>query len=163
MFQATCDRRTGPKQGAPIEKESDRVNRWNRRILALVVAGMPSKGPSMRRPILGLLLSALPVILPVAAEAASFDCSRARAADERAVCASPTNNDRDVKMSVLYGLDLRFVPMGSRDVIRRDQATWLGQRRACGADKACLARSYDKRIATLQAVIDTRVYPQGPF
>jgi uncharacterized protein len=53
--------------------------------------------------------------------------------------------------------------MGSRDVIRRDQATWLGQRRACGADKACLARSYDKRIATLQAVIDTRVYPQGPF
>lgn len=117
----------------------------------------------MPRPILGLLLSALPVILPVAAEAASFDCGRAHGMDERTICASRALNDRDVKMSVLYDLDLRFVPMGSRDVIRREQATWLGRRRACGANVICLARAYDGRIAQLKSVIDTRVYPQGPF
>ncbi|MCZ4342075.1 lysozyme inhibitor LprI family protein [Sphingomonadaceae bacterium G21617-S1] len=101
--------------------------------------------------------------LPAAASAASFDCSRARASDERTVCASRALNDRDVEMSVLYGLDLRFVPMGSRDVIRRDQAAWLKRRARCGANPACLARAYDRRIAELRAVIDTRVYPRGPF
>jgi uncharacterized protein YecT (DUF1311 family) len=159
MFQATPDRQTGPEQGAPIEKESDRVNRWNRRILAVVVSQPPSKGPEMLRPILALLAAGL----PFSASAASFDCARAAAADERAICANRGLNDRDVRMSVLYGLDLRFVPMGSRDVIRRDQAAWLAKRRACGANGACLTRAYDARIAELQAVIDTRVYPQGPF
>ncbi|MBO9375320.1 DUF1311 domain-containing protein [Sphingomonas histidinilytica] len=113
----------------------------------------------MRRPILALLLTAL----PAAAGAASFDCARARLADERAVCASRALNDRDVRMAVLYGLDLRFVPMGSRDVLRREQAAWLTRRRACGANRVCLARAYDRRIAELQAVIDERVYPHGPF
>lgn len=113
----------------------------------------------MQRPILALLLATL----PVAVQAASFDCTRATSADEKTVCANRALNDRDVKMATLYGLDLRFVPMGSRDVLRRDQATWLGKRRACAANMACLARSYDRRIAELQAVIDTRVYPQGPF
>lgn len=101
--------------------------------------------------------------LPAAASAASFDCSRARAPDERAVCASRALNDRDVEMSVLYGLDVRLVPMGSREVIQRDQVAWLKRRARCGADPVCLARSYDRRIAVLRAVIDTRVYPQGPF
>ena len=111
------------------------------------------------RPLAFLLLA----LLPAAAQAASFDCARAALADERAICASRALNDRDVRMSVLYGLDLRLVPMGSRDVIRREQAQWLRRRQACGAAPACLARAYDRRIAELQAVIDTRVYPHGPF
>lgn len=113
----------------------------------------------MRTAILTLLLAAL----PLQAGAASFDCVRGTAPDERAVCASRALNDRDVRMAVLYGLDLRLVPMGSRDVLRRDQAAWLAKRRACRADTACLARVYDRRIAELQSVIDTRVYPHGPF
>lgn len=117
----------------------------------------------MHRPILTWLLTALPLALPAAAGAAGFDCTRASQADERAICAHRALNDRDVTMSVLYRLDQRLVPMGSRDAIRRDQAAWLGRRRACGADTACLARSHDRRIAELQAVIDTRVYPRGPF
>lgn len=117
----------------------------------------------MHRPILAWLLSALSLALPAAAGAASFDCARASHADERAVCADRALNDRDVAMSVLYRLDQRLVPMGSRDAIRRDQAAWLARRRTCGANTACLARAYDRRIAELQAVIDTRVYPRGPF
>lgn len=111
------------------------------------------------RPILALLL----VVLPAMAGAASFDCTRARLADEQAVCRLRALNDRDVRMAVLYGLDIRLVPMGTRDAIRHDQWVWLRERHACGADAACLQRSYDRRIAALQAVIDTRVYPHGPF
>jgi uncharacterized protein len=113
----------------------------------------------MVRPIVALLIASL----PAAAGAASFDCTRAGTADERTICRNRALNDRDVRMAVLYGLDIRLVPMGSRDAIKRDQAIWLRARRACGADAGCLARRYDQRIAALQAIIDTRVYPHGPF
>jgi uncharacterized protein len=103
------------------------------------------------------------LLLAGSANAASFDCARAASADEHAVCNIRALNDRDVKMATLYGLDIRLVPMGSRDAIKRDQAIWLNSRRACRADTACLTRAYDRRIAALQAVIDTRVYPHGPF
>jgi uncharacterized protein len=97
------------------------------------------------------------------AHAASFDCTRAAANDERTICQIRSLNDRDVRMATLYGLDIRLVPMGSRDSIKRDQAIWLAKRRTCQADIACLTKAYDRRIAALQAVIDTRVYPHGPF
>jgi len=113
----------------------------------------------MFRPIFALLIAAL----PAGALAASFNCARAAAPDERTICRERALNDRDVRMAVLYGLDIRLVPMGSRDHIKDDQVAFLRHRRACGANAACLSRIYDKRIAELQAVIDTRVYPRGPF
>jgi uncharacterized protein len=97
------------------------------------------------------------------AAAASFDCARARQADERAICNDRALNDRDVTMSVLYGLDRRFLAMGGRGLLMDEQAAWLRGRRACGADRACLARSYDHRIAQLRRIIDTRVVTNGPF
>lgn len=103
-------------------------------------------------------------LLPAApATAASFDCARAAASDEKAICADRALNDRDVRMALLFALDQRFLPMGGRDALRRDQATWLRTRRQCGANRLCLAKRYDARIAALQAVIDERVYPNGPF
>jgi hypothetical protein len=159
MFKLAPSRRTAPEQGAPIEKESDGVNGGTERFCGGLSTITP-KDDIMRLSVpIALLLTALPFV----AHAASFDCARAKTPDERTVCARRVLNDRDVRMSVLYGLDLRLVPMGSRDVIRRDQAAWLRQRGRCGADPVCLARVYDRRIAALQAVIDTRVYPQGPF
>ena len=113
----------------------------------------------MLRPILALAIAAL----PAAAGAASFDCARAAGADERTICGNRALNDRDVKMATLYELDRHLVPMGSRDVIMREQAAWLKKRRSCRTDSACLARSYDDRIAVLRAVIDKRVIPNGPF
>lgn len=97
------------------------------------------------------------------ASAASFDCARALQQDERTICRIRTLNDRDVRMATLYALDLRFVPMGGRDVLKRDQAKWLANRRTCRANVACLGQAYDRRISALQAIIDTRVYPHGPF
>lgn len=97
------------------------------------------------------------------AQAASFDCTRARAADERAICGNRALEDKDVELSTLYGLIVRVVPMGSRDAIRGDQATWLASRGRCGASVACIRRSYDSRIAALRQVYEQRVVRNGPF
>lgn len=97
------------------------------------------------------------------AKAASFDCARARAPDERAICGNRVLEDRDVELSVLYGLIQKLVPMGSRDAIRREQAQWLVGRGRCAADVPCLRRAYDRRIAALRATIDERVVSNGPF
>ena len=97
------------------------------------------------------------------AQAASFDCARARAPDERAICGNRVLEDRDVELSVLYGLIQKLVPMGSRDSIRREQTQWLAGRGRCGADVPCLRRAYDRRIAALRATIEERVVSNGPF
>jgi uncharacterized protein len=111
----------------------------------------------------GLLIGQGVTPLASTAQAASFDCARARSTDERAICGNRILEDRDVELSVLYGLIQKLVPMGSRDAIRREQTQWLAQRGRCGADIPCLRRTYDRRIAALRATIDERVVSNGPF
>ena len=96
------------------------------------------------------------------AAAASFDCGKARAADERAICADRALNDLDVTMSVMLKLGGHFMAMGARGAMQDDQVAWLKARRACAANRSCLRQSYDGRIATLQAVFDN-VATHGPF
>ena len=97
-----------------------------------------------------------------AAEAASFNCARARAADEKAICADRSLNDKDVKMALLFDVSRHFLAMGRRGAEEDAQSEWLKGRRQCGASKQCLNGAYDHRIATLQAVID-EVATHGPF
>ncbi len=94
--------------------------------------------------------------------AASFDCARARGADERAICANRTLNDKDVTMALLLEVDRRFLTMGRRGVIDDEQAHWLKGRRACGAELQCLTSAYDHRIGALQAILE-ELYTHGPF
>ncbi len=112
----------------------------------------------MRRLITALVLAAA----ATPAAAASFDCGKARAADERAICANRALNDQDVRVDQLYGITRHLVPMGGRGAIMDDQRAWLKSRHACGANQACLARSYDRRLGELNQVME-RVYRQGPF
>ena len=93
-------------------------------------------------------------LAPGAAHAASFDCAKAGAADEKAICADRIHNDLDVKMTKLYDTVGHFMLMGARAALHDDQVAWLKTRRACRADKACIRRSYYARIAVLQRVID---------
>lgn len=115
------------------------------------------------RAMMRLLGPAVLTAVAVPASAASFDCAAASSPDERAVCASRALNDRDVTMSLLYGLDRKFLPMGGRGDLIDQQTAWLRERRACGDNHTCLARAYDRRIAVLQKVIDDRVVSRGPF
>jgi uncharacterized protein len=117
---------------------------------------------SMRRLIPALVLAAVWAAAALPASAASFDCRKARAADEKAICANRDLNDQDVRVDQLYDITRRLVPMGGRGAIIDDQRAWLQARKACGASLACLQRSYDRRLGQLNTVME-RVYQQGPF
>jgi uncharacterized protein len=120
----------------------------------------------MRRLIPALVLAAtcagifVSVALP--ASAASFDCRKARTADEKAICAERSLNDKDVRMDVLYGINRHTLAMGGRGALIDRQQEWLRDRRTCGANKACLNRAYDKRLGELENGMQ-RIYQQGPF
>ncbi|MTH47217.1 lysozyme inhibitor LprI family protein [Intestinirhabdus alba] len=100
-------------------------------------------------PILFVLLSASPV-----AGAASFDCQKAKAADERAICAHLTLNDKDVEMATQYRFLKGLLAMGARGALQDAQQSWLSQRRRCQGSVTCLNRAYDKRLGQLKALYD---------
>ncbi len=116
----------------------------------------------MRHPIRTALLALTASLLAAGAQAASFNCERARTPDELTICATLKLNDQDVRMAQLYDIAQHLVAMGGRAAIQDDQQAWLKTRRACGADRTCLARAYTRRIAALNKVLE-RVYSQGPF
>jgi uncharacterized protein len=101
-----------------------------------------------------LCLKGLVALLTIAAwqpaGAASFDCSKAEAADEKAVCADRQLNDEDVEMAVLYTQLKPLLGMGARGDMEDEQAAWLKRRAACGADRACLSNAYQERIQQLR-------------
>lgn len=97
------------------------------------------------------------------AQAASFDCTRARAPDERMICGIRRLEDRDVEMNVLYGLLRQVVPMGTRGALQDEQTAWLAGRRRCGGDAGCIQRAYDRRIGQLRQMFQDRVVANGPF
>ena len=117
----------------------------------------------MRLVLTALALSlAVPVAAPTVSWAASFDCNRARAPDEKAVCANLPLNDKDVRMAVLYDVNKRTLAMGGRGALMDAQQQWLRDRRSCGANRACLNRAYDRRLAELERGLE-RIYRNGPF
>ena len=105
---------------------------------------------------------ALALVAASSASAASFDCARAKAPDERAICADRVLNDKDVRMAQLYEIDGHFLMMGRRGVLDDEQSHWLKGRRQCGSNRQCLNAEYDHRLAALQSVI-SEVYTHGPF
>lgn len=90
-----------------------------------------------------------------AAEAASFNCAKAKTPDEKAICASPSLSELDVKMATLYGVRMKLpMLMGARGAAQDEQHDFLTARGACGADAACIGTSYQERIDTLSMEID---------
>ena len=114
----------------------------------------------MRLSTLGLALAL--ICVAGAASAASFDCRKARTADEKAICAERSLNDKDVRMNELYGINKRTLAMGGRGALMDQQQEWLRNRRTCGGNKACLNRAYDRRLADLEKSME-RIYSNGPF
>lgn len=103
-----------------------------------------------------LALAATLLSLPVSA--ASFDCSKATAPDELAICSNPTLSALDSQMGGLwFGYKAMPLLMGVSG-IRHDAATaFLKSRAACGSNVSCMAELYNERIATLQSNIDEAV------
>lgn len=111
---------------------------------------------------LALTLAMPAVAAPTLSRAASYDCAKARAPDEKAVCAYLPLNDKDVRMAVLYDINRRTLAMGGRGALQDDQQQWLRDRRKCGANRSCLTRAYDRRLGELERTME-RIYRAGPF
>ncbi len=113
-----------------------------------------------------LCLKGLVALLTIAAwqpaGAASFDGSKAEAADEKAVCADRQLNDQDVEMAVLYTRLKPLLGMGARGDMEEEQSAWLKRRAACGADRACLSNAYQERVQQLRSGFEA-LSKRGPF
>lgn len=105
---------------------------------------------------------ALALLCATPVAAASFDCARAKAPDEKAVCANRALNDADVRMDTLFHVDAHLMAMGARGDLQDAQRTWLKRRQACKGDVRCLTRAYKDRLADLQAAFES-IASRGPF
>lgn len=88
-------------------------------------------------------------LLPMIAQTASYDCTRATTAAEIAVCNNPGLNRMDEDLAVQYRSLLNQLPPRRADALRDDQRSWLVARNSCGADVRCLRARYEERIARL--------------
>ncbi|MDB5539081.1 MAG: hypothetical protein JWQ89_808 [Devosia sp.] len=105
------------------------------------------------RAIIGLFLLVFLSAAPV--HAASFDCSKASAADEVAVCRDGTLSGLDSEMGGLfYAYDKVPMFMGGNGARHDAAEAFLSDRRACGSDLTCLRRVYTARIAALKQGIE---------
>lgn len=101
-----------------------------------------------------LLLGALMVVPALPAAAASFDCRKARSADERAVCGDARLSELDTRMGALWFSYARMPFLMGASGARHDEAqAFFDARKACGARRDCLIGIYDQRIAALEAGI----------
>ena len=89
-----------------------------------------------------------------AAHAQSFDCARARTADERLICDIPLLGELDEIMALLYTRLRRYTQqydnaMGLQAQLKDEARAFLRQRSACGANAACIEQAYRNRIRQL--------------
>lgn len=83
----------------------------------------------------------------------SFDCAKARAASEKAVCDSETLAWQDRQLTRLYGDVRRELPPGQVDRLKADQRAWLKRRNRCGGRFECLQQIYASRIKTISVLV----------
>jgi uncharacterized protein len=100
----------------------------------------------------GLLpLLVINFLLPTPAPAASFDCSAAATADEKAICSNAGLSAFDSEMAGLwFGYKAMPLPMGASGNRKDVAQAFLKARATCGSDTGCLTELYDLRIATLK-------------
>lgn len=104
--------------------------------------------------------SFLTAAVPTPPTGAGFDCQKARAPDERLVCASPELAALDRRMTVLFSWDVASREEKERPARRTAQRAWLGKRATCAAGPgvatedaervACVRAAYQERIAELE-------------
>jgi uncharacterized protein len=80
----------------------------------------------------------------------SFDCRRSSSPDEFAVCGNSALSQLDNKLSQLYTNILQSANQTNKQNLRIAQRNWLGQRKQCGSNVACLRSQYEARIQELQ-------------
>ena len=106
------------------------------------------------------LIPALALAAAVAtpAGAASFNCNKAAAPDEIAICANPNLSALDSEMGGLWFAYSQMPMLMGMNGNRQDEARgFLQQRGACGANVGCLTAAYHARISTLKMQLTQQV------
>jgi uncharacterized protein YecT (DUF1311 family) len=108
-----------------------------------------------------LVLIALLLPLPALAQP-SFDCARARAWDERVICAQADLGELDRRIATAFrALSERAAPP-ERTRLQAEQRAWLAERRACEAPVAREAQSCVRRVMRARARdLEAAVAPAG--
>lgn len=115
-----------------------------------------------RAALLAAALAGLGLASP--AHAASFDCGKAQAPDEWAVCADPALSALDSEMGGLWFAYGRFPMLMGANGNRHDEArAFLTSRAACGANATCLTALYQARIAALKQQITAYIKTMPPL
>jgi uncharacterized protein YecT (DUF1311 family) len=97
------------------------------------------------------LLPALLISLPLVANAAGFDCTKAVSEAEKAVCSNAGLSAQDSTLSATWK---QVLAQGDGSAqLKTTQRNWLKQRDACGGDTQCLAQRYRERLDTLNAAL----------
>lgn len=85
------------------------------------------------------------------APAASFDCSKAHAAAEIAICRHRELSELDTEMGALWFTYRQLPFLMGMSGVRRDEANaFLRKRAACGARVPCLRKLYRARVKALR-------------
>ncbi|WP_169741298.1 lysozyme inhibitor LprI family protein [Andreprevotia chitinilytica] len=99
-----------------------------------------------------LFATAVLSLAMVGAGAASFDCKKARAEDEKAICANPELSKLDEELAQAFKSAQAAMAGDTKRIaaFRRDQAEWIKDRARCGDTVSCLKNEYVDRIRWLQ-------------
>jgi len=88
--------------------------------------------------------------------AQSFDCTAARTATEKTVCASPELGRLDVRLNAIYRETMALSSPSEKEAMRREQRLW-GKMSTCNfkasEQVACLRDQYEDRIVALNAIL----------
>ena len=100
----------------------------------------------------GALLVAV-VLAATGAQAASFDCKKARSEDEKAICANPELSKLDEDLAAAFKSTLALMSGDAKRIaiFRKDQAAWVKERDRCGGTASCLKNEYVRRIRWLSS------------
>lgn len=84
-------------------------------------------------------IAALALFTLAPAEAASFDCAKARTPDEHAVCGEPRLSALDYLLARAHA---EAGKAGAADDVREVARDFMADRRACGSDRSCVLATY---------------------
>lgn len=85
-----------------------------------------------------------------AAQAASFDCSKASTETEKAICADPELSAVDDLMGSWWGTGNKPSQNGKTNSLIEDQLAWVNDRNNCSNDTSCIRNQYKSRFNELE-------------
>ena len=96
--------------------------------------------------------------LIVKAEAASFDCTKAKSSVEKAICSDVELSNLDESLAKVYKVALKEHPV--QNFVRAQQRDWLNLNKYCDKEKFkdCLKEKYLKRISQLTNISKSTIY-----